>query len=153
MLSSWKQQALLCHYAPARTRAQPQGTAAIVKEAEVSMGLTEHTLVFVQELSAQEGFIASTGMNWEVRTSEQHDKTRGAFQRIFVVPVCSAFSLDAASYHHFLYESGALEEARGLLEKADLQTMDGAMIARKEVQACIVAAEVESILDGYCVEA
>ena len=117
------------------------------------MGLTEHTLVFVQDLFPEDSFPASTGVNWEVRASEQSDKKRCALQRIFVVPVCSAFSLDAASYHRFLYESGAIEQARGLLEEADLQTVDGAIIARKKVQACIVAAEVESILDGYRIEA
>jgi hypothetical protein len=124
-----------------------------LKDAEVSMGLTEHTLVFVQELSAEDSFAASTGVNWEVRASEQSDKRGSALQRIFVVPICSAFSLDAASYHRFLHESGAIEQARGLLEEADLHTVDGAIIARKKVQACIVAAEVESILDSYRIEA
>lgn len=117
------------------------------------MGLTEHTLVFVQDLSGDDGVPASTGVNWEVRTSGQSDKKGSAWQRIFVVPVCSAFSLDAVSYYHFLHESGAIEQARGLLEEADLQTLDGASIARKKVQACIVAAEVESILDSYRIEA
>ena len=117
------------------------------------MGLTEHTLVFVQDLSDEESFPATTGVNWEVRTSGQHDKKGSALQRIFIVPVCSAFSLDATSYHRFLHESGAIEQARGLLEGADLHTVDGATIARKQVQACIVAAEVESILDGCRIEA
>lgn len=117
------------------------------------MGLTEHTLVFVQELSAEQSLAASTGVNWEVRVSGQRDKKNGPVQRIFVVPICSAFSLDATSYHDFLQDSGAIKQARGLLEEADLQTMDGVSIARKRVQACIVAAEVESILDSYRIEA
>ncbi len=117
------------------------------------MGLTEHTLVFVQDLSAEESAAASAGVSWEVRTSEQSDKRDSAIQRIFVVPVCSALSLDAASYHRFLHESGAIEQARDLLEEAELHTRDGAIIARKKVQACIVAAEVESILDSYRIEA
>lgn len=117
------------------------------------MGLTEHTLVFVQDLSGEENAPASTGVNWEVRTSGQSDRKSSAWQRIFVVPVCSAFSLDATSYYRFLHESGAIEQARGLLEEADLHTADGASIARKKVQACIVAAEVESILDGCRIEA
>ena len=117
------------------------------------MGLTEHTLVFVQELSADDGSPASAGVNWEVRTSGQSDKKNGALQRIFVVPICSAFSLDAASYHDFLQESGAIEQACGLLDEADLHTADGVSIARKRVQSCIVAAEVETILDGYRIEA
>ncbi len=117
------------------------------------MGLTEHTLVFVQELSPEDSAPAVTGVNWEVRASGQGDKKNGAFRRIFVVPVCSAFSLDAASYHRFLDESGVIEQARGLLEEADLHTVDGASIARKKVQACVVAAEVESILDSYRIEA
>ncbi len=117
------------------------------------MGLTEHTLVFVQALSSPVERAASTGVSWEVRASEQSDKKSGVLQRIFVVPVCSALSLDAANYHRFLHESGAIEQARGLLEEADLHTVDGAIIARKKVQACIVAAEVESILDGYRIEA
>jgi|SRR5690348_7197806 hypothetical protein len=117
------------------------------------MGLTEHTLVFVQDLPAEESVPASTGVNWEVRTSGQRDKKGSAVQRVFVVPVCSAFSLDAASYHRFLHESGAIEQARGLLEGADLHTVDGATIARRQVQSCIVAAEVESILDSCRIEA
>ena len=117
------------------------------------MGLTEHTLVFVQDLSAEDGSSAVTGVNWEVRASGQSDKKSGAFRRIFVVPICSAFSLDAASYHRFLDESGVIEQARGLLGEADLHTTDGAVIARKMVQACVVAAEVESILDSYRIEA
>ncbi len=117
------------------------------------MGLTEHTLVFVRELSADDGSPAGAGVNWEVRTSGQSDKKNGALQRIFVVPICSAFSLDAASYHDFLQESGAIERARGLLDEADLQTADGVSIARKRVQSCIVAAEVETILDSYRIEA
>lgn len=117
------------------------------------MGLTEHTLVFVQEPSVEDGSSAPTGGNWEVRTSEQRGRKRGALQRIFVVPVCSAFSLDVVSYHRFLQESGTIDQARGLLDEADLDTVDGTIIARKEVQACIVAAEVESILDSYRIEA
>jgi|SRR5579859_1411210 len=117
------------------------------------MGLTEHTLVFVQELPDAGSEPVGTGVGWEVRTSEQNGKKSGALQRIFIVPVCSAFSLDAASYHHFLHANGALEEARSLLEEANLQTVDGAITARKKVQACIIAAEVESILDSYCIEA
>ncbi len=117
------------------------------------MGFTEHTLVFVQELPNERSEPVSTGVSWEVRTSEQHDKKGGVLQRIFIVPICSAFSLDAASYYRFLHASGALEEARSLLEKGHLETVDGASIARKKVQACIVAAEVESILDSYCIEA
>src|SRR5579871_2170288 len=82
-----------------------------LEDAEVFMGLTEHTLVFVQELSADESAPAGAGVNWEVRTSGQSDKKSGALQRIFVVPICSAFSLDAASYHDFLQESGAMGQA------------------------------------------
>ena len=117
------------------------------------MGLTEHTLVFVQGASSEEGLPASTQGNWEVRTSEQRGRSPGALQRLFVVPVCSAFSLDVVSYHCFLHESGTIDQACGLLEEADLDTVDGAIIARKKVQACIVAAEVASILDSYRIEA
>ncbi len=117
------------------------------------MTVTEHTLVFVQELSAEGAAAAGAGVNWEVRTSGQNYKKSGALQRIFIVPICSAFSLDAASYHDFLQESGAMEQACGLLDEADLQTADGISIARKRVQSCIVAAEVQCILDSYRIEA
>jgi hypothetical protein len=117
------------------------------------MGLTEHTLVFVQEIAPEESDPAATGVRWEVRTSEHTDKKSALVQRIFIVPVCSAFSLDAASYHRFLDESGTLAQVCGLLEEADFHTDDAAIITRKKIQACIVAAEVDSILDSYRIEA
>ncbi len=117
------------------------------------MKLTEHTLVFVQTLPEANKRPADTGVSWEVRHPEQKDQKKTGLQRLFVVPVCSAFSLDTTSYHRFLEESGALEQVRTLLAESDLHTADGAALTRKKVQACIIAAEVDSILDTYRIEA
>ncbi len=117
------------------------------------MKVSEHTLVFVQEMAGEDNDSTSTGVSWEVRTPAQAGSKNPGMQRIFIVPVCSVFSLDSASYHRFLEERGTLDQACALLAAGDLQTTDGAIITRKQVQSCIIAAEVESILGTYCIEA
>jgi phosphoenolpyruvate synthase/pyruvate phosphate dikinase len=114
---------------------------------------TEHTLVFVQQPADEDSEPTATGVSWEVRNQEHTDGKRDGLQHIFVVPVCSTFALDTASYHRFLEQSGALDQARALLAEGDLQTADGAIITRKKVQSCIIAAEVDSILNSYQIEA
>ena len=117
------------------------------------MKVIEHTLVFVQEMAGEDNGSISTGVSWEVRMSERASSNKPGMQRIFIVPVCSAFPLDTASYHRFLEERGTLEQAYALLAEGDLQTADGAIITRKQVQSCIIAAEVDSILETYSIEA
>ena len=114
---------------------------------------TEHTLVFVQQPADEDSELTATGVSWEVRHQEHTHGTREGLQHIFVVPVCSTFALDTASYHRFLEQSGALDQARTLLAEGNLQTADGAIITRKKVQSCIIAAEVDSILNSYQIEA
>ena len=114
---------------------------------------SEHTLVFVQQLAAKDKEPTAAGVSWEVRNQEHTDSKMDGLQHIFVVPVCSTFALDTASYHRFLEQSGALDQARALLAEGNLQTADGAVITRKKVQSCIIAAEVDSILNSYQIEA
>lgn len=114
---------------------------------------SEHTLVFVQQPANEDNGPAAAGVSWEVRNQEHTESKKDGLQHIFVVPVCSTFALDTASYHRFLEQSGALDQARALLAEGDLQTADGAIITRKMVQSCIIAAEVDSILNSYQIEA
>ena len=128
-----------------------ESDAAIANE--VMMRGTEHTLVFVQQPADEDIEPTATGVSWEVRNHEHTDGKKDGLQHIFVVPVCSTFALDTASYHRFLEQSGALDQARALLAEGDLQTADGAIITSKKVQSCIIAAEVDSILNSYQIEA
>lgn len=114
---------------------------------------SEHTLVFVQQPPDEDNEPTATGVSWEVRNHEHTDGKKDGLQHIFVVPVCSTFALDTASYHRFLEQSGALDQARALLAEGDLQTADGAIVTRKKVQSCIIAAEVDSILNSSQIEA
>jgi hypothetical protein len=67
--------------------------------------------------------------------------------QVFVVPICSALGLDGVAYEHFLSESGVLEAARAVLGTSRLKRWGAAITARKEVQALVMAAEVQHIID------
>jgi hypothetical protein len=68
--------------------------------------------------------------------------------QVFVVPICSALGLDGVAYEHFLLASGALESALALLRTAATDSAEAASLARKEIQALVMAAEVQHIVDG-----
>ncbi|HEY7833499.1 MAG TPA: hypothetical protein VIG30_08025 [Ktedonobacterales bacterium] len=67
--------------------------------------------------------------------------------RVFVVPICSALGLDGVAYEHFLNESGVLRAACAYLGRASLARPEAVETARRQVQALVMAAEVQHIVD------
>jgi hypothetical protein len=71
----------------------------------------------------------------------------GEMAQVFVVPICSALGLDGVAYEQFLVESGVLSEALLTLGTLSLNRAADVDTARKEVQALVMAAEVQHIID------
>ncbi|HEX9412007.1 MAG TPA: hypothetical protein VF916_00755 [Ktedonobacterales bacterium] len=71
----------------------------------------------------------------------------GEVAQVFVVPICSALGLDGVAYEQFLVESGVLSEALLTLGTLSLNRAADVDTARKEVQALVMAAEVQHIID------
>jgi hypothetical protein len=67
--------------------------------------------------------------------------------QVFVVPICSALSLDGVAYEQFLVESDVLPAAIAMLGTRSLTRPASVVTARKEVQALVMAAEVQHIID------
>jgi hypothetical protein len=67
--------------------------------------------------------------------------------QVFAVPICSALDLDGAAYEQFLVESGALAQAVNTLGALTLRSAAVADTARKQIQALVMAAEVQHIVD------
>jgi hypothetical protein len=67
---------------------------------------------------------------------------------LFVVPICSTLALDQGTYERFLQESGVLDGALRLLSQVSLRDGEGADTTRKEIQALVMAAEVQYIVEG-----
>jgi hypothetical protein len=67
--------------------------------------------------------------------------------QVFAVPICSALDLDSAAYEQFLVESGALATSVTMLGTDTLRTSAAAETARKEIQALVMAAEVQHIVN------
>lgn len=68
--------------------------------------------------------------------------------QVFVVPICSTLSLDGIAYEQFLAQSGVLDEALHYLARLSLTTTHSVDTARRQVQALVMAAEVQHIVDG-----
>jgi hypothetical protein len=73
--------------------------------------------------------------------------TEREMAQVFAVPICSALDLDGADYEQFLVTSGALAEAVNTLGTQTLRTTAVADTTRKEIQALVMAAEVQHIVD------
>jgi hypothetical protein len=67
--------------------------------------------------------------------------------QVFAVPICSALDLGGAEYEQFLVTSGALAEAVSTLGTQTLRSAVVADTARKEIQALVMAAEVQHIVN------
>lgn len=67
--------------------------------------------------------------------------------QVFVVPVCSALGMDGLAYDRFLIESGAVAAALRVLGATTVERPAEADDARKEIQALVMAAEVQHIVD------
>lgn len=123
--------------------------------------MTEYTLVFRRAVANEgRGAGRGRGQRWivarpaGVSAVPAHPSTaargRGAVDalaRVFVVPICSVLGLDGVAYEHFLVECGVLPDACALLGRASLSRADGVETARREIQALVMAAEVQHIID------
>lgn len=122
---------------------------------------TEYTLVF-RRVMARGGQAAGQGASrarvarWMVARPaiagaapiSRTDAPRLAdVAQVFVVPICSALGLDGIAYEHFLTDCGVLQAATALLGRSHLTQPDDAETARREVQALVMAAEVQHIID------
>lgn len=72
----------------------------------------------------------------------------GRTDEIFVVPLCSTLALDSGAYERFLQGSGVLDGALQLLTVVSLRDEEAVDTARKEIQALVMAAEVQYIVEG-----
>ena len=79
---------------------------------------------------------------------QEQDSDAPGVARVFVVPICSALGLDAVAYEHFLLESGAVEMALRFLGNSLLDRPRAVITARKEIQALVMAAEVQHIVNA-----
>ncbi|HEV2238519.1 MAG TPA: hypothetical protein VGR57_17810 [Ktedonobacterales bacterium] len=116
--------------------------------------MTEYTLVFRRTVSAHGGRSAGRRA-WAVARPAVSEPvplppSLGAARtmaQVFAVPICSALDLDGAAYEQFLAESGALADSVVALGAQHLRTPDEADTARKEIQALVMAAEVQHIVN------
>src|SRR5690348_1101648 len=119
--------------------------------------MTEYTLVFRRAVARHaRGKGHARGQRWMVTRpafalgapgQERATDRAGEVAQVFVVPICSALGLDGAAYEHFLLECGVLPDACALLGRANMTRLDDSETARKEVQALVMAAEVQHIID------
>ena len=117
--------------------------------------MTEYTLVFRRAV-ARHAHSPAHGRRWIVTRPaiatmaaghESATDRAGEVAQVFVVPICSALGLDGVAYEHFLLECGVLRDACALLGRANMTRQESAETARKEVQALVMAAEVQHIID------
>ena len=79
--------------------------------------------------------------------AEEETDEAGDMAQVFVVPICSALGLDGIAYEHFLVDSGVTHAALRVLGTSTLARPGAVVNARKEVQALVMAAEVQHIVD------
>ena len=117
--------------------------------------MTEYTLVFRRAVEAP-GRRTALRRAWTVArppisAPSTFSLLPGGVERemaqVFAVPICSALDFDSAAYEQFLVESGALAEAVATLGTQTLRTAAVADTARKEIQALVMAAEVQHIVN------
>lgn len=121
----------------------------------IGFGVSEYTLVFRRG----GGHVAGRApRGWAVvRPVSAHLPTSGRAgsakpgertEEIFVVPICSTLALDHGSYERFLQGSGVLDGALRVLSEVSLRDDETVDTTRKEIQALVMAAEVQYIVEG-----
>ncbi|MGH2518070.1 MAG: hypothetical protein ACRDHP_20700 [Ktedonobacterales bacterium] len=117
-------------------------------------GISEYTLVFQRvPIPTDNGLVHE----WRVvrpaqdalaskRLQLRHVSAQG-IAAMLAVPICSALALDCAAYEWFLNASGVLEDVLRLLQPVTLGDSEAVETARKEIQALVMAAEVQHIVD------
>jgi hypothetical protein len=116
--------------------------------------MTEYTLVFRRAVRFAGRTRGGSGAWIVVRPAaggasvqEGEAGENGEVAQVFVVPICSALGLDGVAYEHFLHDSGVLGAALAVLGGTSLTRPGDVVTARKEVQALVMAAEVQHIID------
>lgn len=129
--------------------------------------MTEYTLVFRRAVGHRPDTRADTrALTWTVArpalggpgestwAESSHvvaasglDEAPADLAQLFVVPICSALGLDGVAYEHFLVESGVLVTALAVLGTSSFALPVAAETARKEVQALVMEAEVQHIIE------
>jgi len=123
----------------------------------VGYGISEYTLVF-QRVPIPIKSRAAHAHEWRVVRPAQdamaskhvrlHYTSADGIAALLAVPICSTLALDSAAYEWFLYASGVLDKALQLLQPVTLNDGEAVETARKEIQALVMAAEVQHIVDG-----
>lgn len=115
----------------------------------------EYTLVFRRPV-ASAATSRTTARPWVAvrpaharrpRTARSQSGEPQRLSQVFIVPICSALGMDILVYDRFLTESGAVERALGLLSAAAVERPAEADDVRKEIQALVMAAEVQHIVN------
>lgn len=116
----------------------------------VGYGVSEYTLVFQRGAGRK---IDKASRAWVVvrpmperRTQARHAQTSDVAE-VFAVPICSALALDSAAYERFLSTSGVLADIVAMLARSSVRSLEDAEMARKEIQALVMAAEVQHIVE------
>jgi hypothetical protein len=118
--------------------------------------MTEYTLVFRRATTQTPG-ARTRGRAWTIaRPATPGASEAGAAEgepiaatdppQLFLVPICSALGLDGVAYELFLLQSGVLEQAVRRLGILALKRPGAIVTARKQVQALVMAAEVQHIV-------
>lgn len=118
-------------------------------------GISEYTLVFQRVPMSLDK--SGAAFEWRVvrpvqdalasrRARLQHTSSEG-IAAMLAVPICSTLALDSAAYEWFLNASGVLEDVLRLLQPVTLSDEEAVETARKEIQARVMAAEVQHIVD------
>jgi hypothetical protein len=81
------------------------------------------------------------------RTTKARPGDGAQLAQVFIVPICSALGMDSSTYDRFLTESGAIAAALRVLTAMSVDQPADAEDARKEIQALVMAAEVQHIVN------
>lgn len=72
----------------------------------------------------------------------------GEIAQVVVVPLCSTLALETPAYEHFLIASEVLPHALRLLAHIRLTDARAVETVRRRIQALVMAAEVQAIIEG-----
>lgn len=121
----------------------------------VGYGISEYTLVFqrvpipLDNGQAHEWRVVRPAQDAlaSKRVRLRNAQAQEGIAAMLAVPICSALALDCAAYEWFLIASGVLEDVLRLLQPVTLDDGEAVETARKEIQALVMAAEVQHIVD------
>jgi hypothetical protein len=116
-------------------------------------GISEYTLVFqrvpitTNSGTMDEWRVVRPAQDALISKQARLQYAASGIAEMLAVPICSTLALDSAAYEWFLNASGVLEEVLRLLHPVKLSDGEAVETARKEIQALVMAAEVQHIVD------